>query len=197
MKFLLRRRRGLAGAEGFALLSPKQASVPASYACAALRLRAAGSLDRITDRIIADLEQRVRPWMRLWSAEHVAGRTARPLRYNGIPYKGINVVVLWPAATMKGYSCPIWLTCKQALELGGAVRKGERGELVVYANSITRTGTDEKGEETERHIPFLTGYTVFNAEQCDGLLRRQQQAEARLGEAEMLTLAWSEMVARL
>jgi antirestriction protein ArdC len=49
------------------------------------------------------------------------------------------------------------------------VRKGETGELVVYANSITRTETDAKGEETEREIPFLKGYTVFNAEQCEGL----------------------------
>ena len=49
------------------------------------------------------------------------------------------------------------------------MRKGEHGELVVYADRITRTETDEKGEETEREIPFLKGYTVFNAEQCDGL----------------------------
>ena len=48
-------------------------------------------------------------------------------------------------------------------------RKGETGELVVYANSITKTETDEKGEETEREIPFLKGYTVFNAEQCENL----------------------------
>ena len=77
--------------------------------------------------------------------------------------------MLWSAATTKGYACPLWLTFKQALELGGAVRKGETGELVVYANRITRTETDDKGEECEREIPFLKGYTVFNAEQCDGL----------------------------
>ena len=60
-------------------------------------------------------------------------------------------------------------TFKQALELGGSVRKGEHGELVVYANRITRTEIGDDGEETEREIPFLKGYTVFNAEQCDGL----------------------------
>jgi antirestriction protein ArdC len=124
---------------------------------------------RITDRIIADLEQGVRPWMKPWSADHAAGRITRPLRHNGIPYKGINVVVLWSASVTKGYACPLWLTFKQALELGGHVKKGETGELVVYANSVTRTETDEKGAETEREIPFLKGYTVFNAEQCEGL----------------------------
>lgn len=124
---------------------------------------------KITDRIVADLEQGVRPWMKPWNADHAAGRITRPLRHNGIPYKGINVVMLWSASVTKGYSCPLWLTFKQALELGGNVRKGERGELVVYANRITRTETDDKGAEVEREIPFLKGYTVFNAEQCENL----------------------------
>jgi len=121
---------------------------------------------RITGKIIADLEQSVRPWMKPWNADHAAGRITRPLCHNGIPYKGINVVMLWSASVTKGYACPIWLTFKQALELGGHVKTGE---LVVYTNSITRTETNDKGEEHEREIPFLKGYTVFNAEQCEGL----------------------------
>jgi antirestriction protein ArdC len=124
---------------------------------------------RITNRIVADLEQGVRPWHRPWNAEHAAGKIIRPLRHNGIPYKGINVIMLWSASVVKGHGCPLWLTFKQALELGGNVKKGERGELVVYADRITRTETDAKGEETECSIPFLKGYTVFNAEQCEGL----------------------------
>lgn len=124
---------------------------------------------RITNRIVADLERGVRPWHRPWDAEHAAGKITRPLRHNGIPYKGINVIMLWSASVANGYACPLWLTFKQALELGGNVRKGERGELVVYADRMTRTETDDKGEETERSIPFLKGYTVFNAQQCEGL----------------------------
>lgn len=124
---------------------------------------------RITSRIIADLEQGVRPWHRPWSISHTAGRITRPLRHNGIPYQGINVVMLWSASVLKGYARPLWLTFKQTLELGGNVRKGERGELVVYADRITRTATDTKGEEVEKSVPFLKGYTVFNAEQCYGL----------------------------
>ena len=61
------------------------------------------------------------------------------------------------------------MTFKQALELGAHVRKGETGSLVVYADRITRTETDEKGEDAEREIPFMKGYTVFNVEQIDGL----------------------------
>jgi antirestriction protein ArdC len=124
---------------------------------------------RITNKIVADLEHGVRPWFKPWNVGHIAGRITRPQRHNGIPYKGINVIMLWSAAVAKGYSCPLWLTFKQALELGGAVRRGETGELVVYADRIKRTEIDAKGEELERKIPFLKGYTVFNAEQCEGL----------------------------
>jgi len=102
--------------------------------------------------------------------EHAAGRVTRPLRANGIPYQGINVLVLWGDAVVKGYSAPIWMTFRQALELNAHVRKGERGSTVVYASTLTRTGTDaETGEETPATIPFLKSYTVFNVEQIEGL----------------------------
>jgi antirestriction protein ArdC len=124
---------------------------------------------RVTDKIIADLEQGVRTWMRPWSTERPAGASRRPLRHNGTPYRGINVITLWSAAALKGYGSPLWLTFKQAMELGGHVKKGEVGELVVYADRITRPATDSEGTEAPRVIPFLKGYTVFNAEQCGSL----------------------------
>ena len=124
----------------------------------------------VTDQIVASLEQGVRPWMKPWNAEHAAGRITRPLRANGIPYQGINVLVLWSESVTKGYSAPIWMTFRQALELNAHVRKGERGSTVVYASKITRTGTDaETGEDREETIPFLKSYTVFNVEQIEGL----------------------------
>lgn len=125
---------------------------------------------RVTDRIVAELERGVRPWLKPWNAEHAAGRITRPLRGNLVPYQGINVLMLWAEAVEKGFGAPIWMTFKQALELGGHVRKGEKGSLVVYASSITRNETDEaSGIESERNIPFMKGYTVFNVEQVEGL----------------------------
>ena len=125
---------------------------------------------QVTDQIVAELEKGVRPWMKPWNTEHAAGRINRPLRANGIAYRGINILMLWAAAAEKGYAAPLWLTYKQAQELGGQVRKGEKGSLVVYANTITKTEQDEAtGEDVEREIPFMKGYTVFNAEQVDGL----------------------------
>ncbi len=125
---------------------------------------------KITDRIVSDLEQGVRPWFKPWSAGHGEGRIVRPLRANGIPYQGINVLMLWGEAIEKGYASPIWMTFKQALDLKANVRKGEHGSLVVYADKIIRTETDTAtGEEAERAIPFMKGYTVFNVEQIEGL----------------------------
>ncbi len=125
---------------------------------------------RITAQIIASLEKGVRPWVRPWNAEHAAGRITRPLRYNGQPYTGINVLSLWTSALAQNFTAPIWMTFRQAIELNAHVRKAEKGSLVVYANSVTRTETDEKtGDETDHEIHFLKGYTVFNVEQIDGL----------------------------
>jgi antirestriction protein ArdC len=61
------------------------------------------------------------------------------------------------------------MTFHQAKELKGSVRKGARGSLVVYADRMTKTETTENGEESERDIYFMKGYTVFNVEQIEGL----------------------------
>jgi antirestriction protein ArdC len=124
---------------------------------------------RVTDAIIADLEQGVHPWLKPWSAERAAGRITRPLRAGGQPYKGINVLMLWTAALNHNFTAPVWMTFRQAKERNGNVRKDSKGSLVVYADRITRTETAENGEENERDIYFMKGYTVFNVEQIDGL----------------------------
>ena len=117
---------------------------------------------RITESILAQLEQGTRPWLRPWNAEHLAGRITRPLRASGQPYRGINVVMLWLAAATKGYSAPIWITYRQAQEVGGQVRQGEQGTAVAYADKLRKTETAEGGEEMEREIFFMKQYSVFN-----------------------------------
>ena len=124
---------------------------------------------RVTDRIIADLEQGVRSWLKPWNASNTEGRITRPLRHNGTPYRGINVLLLWGEAMDKGYASSIWMTYKQAVELNAQVRKGEHGALVVYADRLTRIEAGDQGEDVEREIPFMKGYTVFNVEQIEGL----------------------------
>jgi antirestriction protein ArdC len=124
---------------------------------------------RVTGKIIADLERGNLTWLQPWQAGHQAGPVSRPLRTEGKAYRGVNVLMLWASAVERGYGCPIWMTYKQAGELGGQVRKGEKGSLVVFANRITRAVADDKGDTVEKEIPFMKGYTVFNVEQIDGL----------------------------
>lgn len=123
----------------------------------------------ITDQMVAMLEAGTRPWSKSWN-----GCTAPniPLRSTGVPYRGINVLTLWVVAMTKGYASPHWLTFKQALALGGCVRKGEKGSTVVYANKIEVDDKGERGgtgEDGKRQVAFLKRYTVFNAEQIDGI----------------------------
>ena len=124
---------------------------------------------RITERIVADLEKGVRPWMQPWNAGNASGRITRPLRHNGEPYTGMNVLLLWSEGLARGFASSIWMTFKQSIELGGHVRKGESGSTVIYASRFTKTETDERGGEVERDIPFLKTYTVFNVEQIENL----------------------------
>jgi len=124
---------------------------------------------KVTDKIIADLEKGELTWLKPWTAGNMDGRIVKPLRHNGIAYSGINVLMLWGAALEAGFLSPHWMTFKQAKELGANVRKGERGNPVVYANTITKTEEQADGSEEERKIPFMKAYTVFNVEQIEGL----------------------------
>ena len=123
---------------------------------------------RVTSHIIEELERGTRPWLKPWNAEHAAGRITRPLRHNGQKYSGINVITPWMSAEMAGFVSPFWMTFRQARELGGFVKKGEHGSPVVYASKFTKKDNDS-GDEVEQEIPFLKEYTVFNADQIEGL----------------------------
>lgn len=144
---------------------------------------------RVTDRIVSDLEKGVRTWMKPWSAGHAVDRLpSLPLRHNGTPYRGMNILLLWGEAIDKGYTQSRWMTYKQAEELGGHVRKGEHGSLVVYADTFSKTEENEKGEEVDRAIPFMKGYTVFNVEQIEGLPARYYEPTAPRDDSRALEL---------
>ena len=110
---------------------------------------------RVTDKIVADLDKGVRTWLKPWNGNHSAARVSLPIRHCGTPYRGVNVLLLWSEAIDKGYAASKWMTYRQAAELGAQVRKGEHGSLVVYANKVTRTESNDHGEEVERSIPFF------------------------------------------
>ena len=127
--------------------------------------------EEVTNQIIAMLEAGTRPWSPSWAS----GPSSLPLRHEGTPYRGVNVLLLWSAAMVRGYTNPYWMTYKQSVELGGQVRKGEKGNLVVHAGTFTPkdANADESGagdgENEDRTRSYLKKYVVFNIEQIDGL----------------------------
>lgn len=126
----------------------------------------------VTDRIIEIMETGTKPWVHPWLK---AGQGAAfPLRHNGEKYRGMNVLLLWATAMEKGYRSPFWMTFKQALEYGACVRKGERGTMVIKYGTVLKdedgaTVKVGQGDDEARRIGYLRSYTVFNAQQIDGL----------------------------
>ena len=114
--------------------------------------------DTITNRVIELLEKGTIPWTKPWGGEE---RMPRSLA-SGKPYRGLNVFMLHTA----GYESPFWLSYKQAKDREGQVRRGEKGYPCIFWkwNEVL----DEETQKPKK-IPLLRLYTVFNAEQCDGL----------------------------
>jgi antirestriction protein ArdC len=141
----------------------------------------------ITDKIIAELQAgRVQPW------GTVAAKAPLTMPKNAAThrqYSGINVLIPWGAVIERGFSIQNWLTFRQALGLGGNVRKGEHGTTVVYADRFVpdeeRRRAERDGDEPNA-IPFLKRFTVFNTDQCENLPRELTSAPAPVPEGLIL-----------
>jgi antirestriction protein ArdC len=123
----------------------------------------------VSARIIAELERGAAPWIKPWSA--TAGANAPCNAVTNRPYSGCNVVLLWMAQAA-GYQTPRFLTFKQALELGGNVRRGERGTKVYFVKQLQVRDKKADDDSTTRIVPMLREYTVFNVDQCERLPER-------------------------
>ncbi|ECE7752246.1 DUF1738 domain-containing protein [Salmonella enterica subsp. enterica serovar Ngili] len=69
----------------------------------------------------------------------------------GVPFTGINVLLLWQAMQQRSLRSVRWLTGDDLRRLGGQVRAGEKPVTLV------------------RYRPSLALFKVINPEQCDGL----------------------------
>src|ERR1700761_2694241 len=78
----------------------------------------------ITGKIIAELEAGRVPWVQPWGTKVAKAHLALPKNAaTGRPYSGINVLILWGAVIEHGFAGQSWLTFRQALSVGGHVRK--------------------------------------------------------------------------
>ena len=125
--------------------------------------------EEVTARIVAELEAGAAPWIKPWAATPGANTPCNAVTNR--PYSGCNVVLLWMAQAA-GYRTPRFLTFKQALELGGHVRKGERGTRVYFVKQLQVRDKGADDNTATRVVPLLREYTVFNVDQCVNLPER-------------------------
>jgi len=162
-----------------------------------IRQRSGGKAERgslyqeVTDKIVRELEAGRVPWVQPWrETETPLGMPGNAA--TGRRYSGVNVLILWSAAVEKGFASQRWLTFRQALSLGGNVRKGERGTTVFFADRYIPKGEAERaakeGSEPEA-VPFLKRFTVFNAVQCEGLPERLAPAPLPVREGQAIPQA--------
>lgn len=147
--------------------------------------------DEVTAKIIAELEAGRLPWVQPWG-KATGTRLDLPRNcFTGRRYSGINVLLLWGSAMEHRYDSQGWLTFKQAISAGGAVRRGEHGTTVVYADRFTPRAEQERaareGDEPGK-VAFLKRFTVFNFDQCEGL-RGVARDRPRLPECEAIPRA--------
>lgn len=117
----------------------------------------------VTDTILRHLEEGVVPWRRPWSRE-----VGKPRNFHtGKPYRGVNLLLLG----LRKFASPFWLTFQQVKSLGGSVRKGERGSIVVKWGRFQpkENQPDASGGAAQKPRFYLKEYVVFNAAQTDGI----------------------------
>ena len=155
---------------------------PSSSAVAAGTTDDRGSVyDIVTARILELLERGTVPWRAGWTSSGIGEPRSA---ISGKAYRGINSFLLAIAAHAAAYTNGSWITFRQAKELGGSVRKGEKGSLCVFWRVFdhAHAGTAEDGasEAVDSDVPTRRGnrrfvlryYTVFNVQQCEGLPAR-------------------------
>jgi antirestriction protein ArdC len=129
----------------------------------------------ITDKIITELEAGRVPWGQPWGT--VAAKAPLTMPKNAETHRhcsGINVLILWGALIDWGFNTQNWLTFRQAVGLGGNVRKGGRGTTLLYADHFLpdKERRRAKYDGDANAIRLLKRFTMFNTDQCEDLVRQ-------------------------
>lgn len=123
----------------------------------------------VTARIVAELERGALPWLQPWRGG-VGEMGLMPVNaVSRRAYSGVNVFILWGAALEHGYHSPKWLTYKQAIQLGGNVRRGEHGQTIIFVARVPNKNAKPDANGNDKTFSLMKTYTVFNVAQCDNL----------------------------
>jgi len=118
--------------------------------------------DKITQTIISQLEKGVIPW----KAQYKKNGYGFPQNYcSKRPYTSINMLLL----ALLPYEKPYYLTLKQINQLGGRVRKGEKGHIVTFWKFPNEDKKAALLAEGKSAAPLFRFYYVWNIDQTDGI----------------------------
>lgn len=138
-------------------------------------------LNEIVKSFVEKLEDGCAPWVRPFA--HTKGGGDFPVnRRTHKPYRGINVLILWLTANVRGFSSRYWLTFKQTSALGGRVKKGEKGTQIMFWSELEK-GQRVESSEDESSLDkawVLRFYTVFNIDQIENVSDPDSIDEASL-----------------
>jgi antirestriction protein ArdC len=142
----------------------------------------------VTADIVRMLEAGTAPWQKPWDAGELGGTPYNPTTNK--PYRGGNVLGLMIASMARGYTDPRFCTYKQAVDNGWQVRKGEKGTGIEFWD--VKPGDKDAESDDEKHSRMIHRvYTVFNAQQIDGIppliVQPRKPFEAIEAGEEMLT----------
>ena len=132
----------------------------------------------VTNKIIELLDKGVVPWNRPWTYKAGNGGFCQMNLKTKKPYRGINPWLLLATAEEKGYTSPYWLSFKQANDMGGNVKAGEKSTMVIFWKFLSKEAKDSDGNIKIRTIPMLRYYSVFNLDQCEGIEAPKSNVEA-------------------
>jgi len=122
------------------------------------------------DKLLAMIEAAEREGARWSMPWHKVAQAGAPFNAaTGRPYNGVNIWLLSGAAIASGYATPQWATFKQWKARGGSVRKGEKGEQIVFFKPMEKTERDSAGAERKKRFFILRAFHVFNVDQVEGV----------------------------
>lgn len=139
--------------------------------------------EQITQRIIDALSSgSLPPWRKPWRSGTNTGSPVNVV--SGKSYRGVNPMLLRLAADRHRLASKYWGTFRQWQQVGGRVKRrpedvkeGQWGTQIVIWLPITKTEVNEDGDEEENKFFFLKSFTVFNADQVDGVDHLQSNVD--------------------
>lgn len=122
-------------------------------------------IEKIADLFYQAILDGTAPWTKEWKAADFRQLSHNPVSEKA--YAGMNTLLLDTVRAAKGYESNGWLTFKQAKELEGNIKKGEKGTQISFFSMLQVDS--KKNPDEKEFVPMTKYYTVFNIDQTENI----------------------------